>query len=122
MTKGQCSKRLTLDYTIRIGSTVTFLYFDLYLYSAYAGHYVYFTFDQNIVVFLLHLFFIFVYRDIFYYFYFSALCHQLKYPTSFVSLAITSFAGKCDNSFSPQIAVCKTGKLRYFQKKDDSNC
>ena len=23
-----------LDYTIRIGSTLTFLYFDLYLYSA----------------------------------------------------------------------------------------
>ena len=32
----------TLDHTIRIGSTPTFLYFDLYLYSAYAGHYVYF--------------------------------------------------------------------------------
>ena len=33
----------TLDHTIRIGSTPTFLYFDLYLYSAYAAHYVYFT-------------------------------------------------------------------------------
>ena len=35
----------TLDHTIRIGSTPTFLYFDLYLYSAYpyAGHYVYIT-------------------------------------------------------------------------------
>ena len=32
----------TLDYTIRIGSTPTFLYFDLYLYSAYAAHFVYF--------------------------------------------------------------------------------
>ena len=32
----------TLDYTIRIGSTPTFLYFDLYLYSAYAAHCVYF--------------------------------------------------------------------------------
>ena len=32
----------TLDYTIRIGSTPAFLYFDLYLYSAYAAHYVYF--------------------------------------------------------------------------------
>ena len=32
----------TLDYTIRMGSTPTFLYFDLYLYSAYAAHYVYF--------------------------------------------------------------------------------
>ena len=32
----------TLDYTIRIGSTPTFLYFDLYLYSVYAAHYVYF--------------------------------------------------------------------------------
>ena len=31
----------TLDFTIRIGSTPTFLYFDLYLYSAYAGHYDY---------------------------------------------------------------------------------
>ena len=34
----------TLDHTIRIGSTPTFLYFDLYLYSAYAAHYVYVTF------------------------------------------------------------------------------
>ena len=31
----------TLDYTICIGSTPTFLYFDLFLYSAYAAHYVY---------------------------------------------------------------------------------
>ena len=32
-----------LNYTICIGSTVpTFLYFNLYLYSAYAAHYVYF--------------------------------------------------------------------------------
>ena len=30
----------TLDYTILIGSTPTFLYFDLYLYSAYAAHFV----------------------------------------------------------------------------------
>ena len=29
-----------LDYT-DLGSTPTFLYFDLYLYSAYAAHYVY---------------------------------------------------------------------------------
>ena len=29
----------TLDYTIRIGSTPTFLNFDLYLYSAYAANY-----------------------------------------------------------------------------------
>ena len=29
----------TLDYNIRIGSTPTFLYFDLYLYAA---HYVYY--------------------------------------------------------------------------------
>ena len=32
----------TLDHTIRIGSTPPFLYFDLYLYSAYAAHYVYY--------------------------------------------------------------------------------
>ena len=30
-------------YYHRIGSTPTFLYFDLYLYSAYAAHYVYVT-------------------------------------------------------------------------------
>ena len=30
----------TLDFTICIGSTPTFSYFDLYLYSAYAAHYV----------------------------------------------------------------------------------
>ena len=34
----------TLDFTIRIGSTPTFLYFDLYLYSAYAEHYVYYNY------------------------------------------------------------------------------
>ena len=33
---------VTLDYTIRIGSTPNLLYFDLYLYSAYAAHYVYY--------------------------------------------------------------------------------
>ena len=31
----------TLDYTIRIASTPTILYFDFYLYSANAAHYVY---------------------------------------------------------------------------------
>ena len=30
----------TLDYTIRVGSAPTILYFDLYLYSVYAAHYV----------------------------------------------------------------------------------
>ena len=30
----------TLDYTIRIGGTPTFLYFDLYPYSAYAAQYI----------------------------------------------------------------------------------
>ena len=29
----------TLDFTIHIGSTPTFLYFDLYLNTAYAAHY-----------------------------------------------------------------------------------
>ena len=37
----------TLDYTIRIGSTPTFLYFDLHLYSTYAAHFVYFTFVKT---------------------------------------------------------------------------
>ena len=31
----------TLDFTIHIGSTPTFLYFDSYLNTAYAAHYVY---------------------------------------------------------------------------------
>ena len=31
----------TLDFTIRICSTPTYSYFDLYLYSVYAAHYVY---------------------------------------------------------------------------------
>ena len=31
----------TLDYTIHIGSTPSFLYLDLYLYSAYTAHYIY---------------------------------------------------------------------------------
>ena len=31
----------TLDYTIRIGSTPTILYFDFYLYSAYVYIYMY---------------------------------------------------------------------------------
>ena len=38
----------TLDYTIRIGSIPTFSYFDLYLYSAHAAYFVYFTFVYNI--------------------------------------------------------------------------
>ena len=40
----------TLDYTISIGSTPTFLYFffNLYLYSAYAEHYVY------IIIYYMH--------------------------------------------------------------------
>ena len=36
----------TLNYTIHIGSTPTILYFDLYLYSVYAAHYVYLDFRQ----------------------------------------------------------------------------
>ena len=43
----------TLDYTIRIGSTPTFLYFDLYLYSTDAAHYVYL--NLRLLIILLHL-------------------------------------------------------------------
>ena len=39
----------TLDFTIRIGSIPTFLYFDLYLYSAHATHYVYFKISHDCV-------------------------------------------------------------------------
>ena len=37
----------TLDFILypRIGRTPTFLYFDLYLNTAYAAHYVYFIFE-----------------------------------------------------------------------------
>ena len=41
----------TLDYTIRIGSTRTILYFDFYLYSAYAAHNVYFICDTYVCIF-----------------------------------------------------------------------
>ena len=40
----------TLDYTIRIGSTPTILYLDLYLYSAYAAHYVYLNYNRYIAL------------------------------------------------------------------------
>ena len=43
----------TLDHTIRIGSTPTFLYFDLYLYSAYATHNVYFGYSLTNLLFLM---------------------------------------------------------------------
>ena len=33
----------TLDFAFHIVSTPTFLYFDMYLNTAYAAHYVYFT-------------------------------------------------------------------------------
>ena len=33
----------TLDFTIHIGTTPTFFYFDLYLYTAYAAHHVYYS-------------------------------------------------------------------------------
>ena len=37
-------KLKTLNFTIRIGSAPAFFYFDLYLNTAYAAHYVYFIF------------------------------------------------------------------------------
>ena len=42
----------TLDFTINIGSTPTYLYFDLYLNTAYAAHYVYFFTDVILTIFL----------------------------------------------------------------------
>ena len=48
----------TLDYTIRIGSTPTFLYFDLYLYSAYAAYYVYFNIFDSLFYAAAHYFFL----------------------------------------------------------------
>ena len=46
----------TLDFTIRIGSTPTFLHFGLYLNTAYAAHYVYFNINvilSNLTILLL---------------------------------------------------------------------
>ena len=37
----------TLHFTIHIGSTPTFWYFDLYLYFAFAAHYVYSNLNMN---------------------------------------------------------------------------
>ena len=45
----------TLDHTIRIGSTPTFLYFELYLYSACAAHYVYLLENKAVVEFFYQL-------------------------------------------------------------------
>ena len=42
----------TLDFSIRIGNTPTFLYFYLYLYSAYTAHYVYFALYSTHMSFL----------------------------------------------------------------------
>ena len=50
----------TLDYTICIGSTPTFLYFDLYLYCAYAAHYVY------IYVLVFHFYYLPPFKRIFF--------------------------------------------------------
>ena len=42
----------TLDYTIRIGSTLTFLYFNLYLLAAYAVHSMFISFGNMFFRFL----------------------------------------------------------------------
>ena len=39
--EGRTAMLKTLDFVFYIGSTPTFLYFDLYLNTAYAAHYVY---------------------------------------------------------------------------------
>ena len=46
----------TLHHTICIGSTPTFLYFDLYLYSAYAAHYVYVNKDSLLIIVIFYCF------------------------------------------------------------------
>ena len=43
--EGPTLERLDFLNAFYISSTPTFLYFDLYLNTAYAAHYVYFTFD-----------------------------------------------------------------------------
>ena len=48
----------TLDFTIRIGSTPTFLYFDLYLNTAYAAHYVYLIFRTTFEMIMVSLLFL----------------------------------------------------------------
>ena len=39
-----------LGFTIRTGSTLTLLYFDLYLNTAYAAHYVYYTMVDRVAL------------------------------------------------------------------------
>ena len=41
LVRGEGPTLETLDFTIHIGSAPTLLYFDLYLNTAYAAHYVY---------------------------------------------------------------------------------
>ena len=44
-----------LDYTIRIGSTPTFLYFDLYLYSAYRSTLYVYLFSKSLLYYNIDL-------------------------------------------------------------------
>ena len=71
----------TLDYTIRIGSTPTVLYFDLYLYCAYAAHYVYLKITNDLPTFTSYYAFVIVCRIWLAYFrshdYFSNFVHKL---------------------------------------------
>ena len=52
----------TLEFTIQIGSTQTFLYLDLYLYSAYAAHYVY---NYWFIVYIYIYIYIYIYDSIY---------------------------------------------------------
>ena len=45
--KDRCTANTDNNTDIRVGSTPTFLYFDLYLSSAYAAHYVYLTLSRS---------------------------------------------------------------------------
>ena len=51
----------TLDYTIRIGSTPTILYFDFYLYSAYVYIYMYVWFIYMYITYILYIYIIYMY-------------------------------------------------------------
>ena len=66
----------TLDYTIHIGSTPTFLYFDLYLYSAYAAHYVYIYIYIYIYFYLYSIYYI---SDIYIYIYYIYIIYHILY-------------------------------------------
>ena len=97
----------TLVYTMRIDSTLTFLYFNLYLYSAYAGHYVYATSSNSFKYTKLSIF-VFIYRYDLYLANYGYFIPKRKWRLSEVSGALSS--GQYILSF----CFSNVGKINYL--------